>query len=326
MENGDRGQEHDTDDPAARRYRGFTVMLASQPPESADNPIGIPAGLVLQLVTAPEPPTGYMYEPSVIYGRAGRGGRLLHLRLYRPVDSSEARPAVVCIHGGAWQAGFPELQIRHAHALAGEGYVTATISYRLAGEATWPAALEDAKCAVRWMRANAAALGVDRDRIAVLGESSGGHLAAMVALTPGRFEGSGGHHAQLSAVAAAVLLCPVTDLREEALTARSGPPVASFLGPDAGLQSRLDASPINYLNSQCPPTLVLAGALDDVVPPTIIRRYQGLLEDTGVANRVKIYEGYGHPFSFELWEETMQEISAFLHEQLTSDGATARQP
>src|SRR5438067_9426358 len=105
------------------------------------------------------------------------------------------------------------MHVRHAHALASAGYVTASINYRLVPEATWPAALEDAKCAVRWMRANAAGLGVDTEKIVAVGDSAGGHLAAMVALTPGRFEGQGGNAQESSAVQGAVLLCPATDLR-----------------------------------------------------------------------------------------------------------------
>src|SRR5690606_9232691 len=117
----------------------------------------------------------------------------------------------------------------------------------------WPAALEDAKCAVRWMRASAAVLGLDADRLVVAGDSAGGHLAAMIALTPGRFEGIGGHASQPSVVSGAFCWYPVTDLRLPGVVDSPLPELtAQFLGPHAGAVVA-EASPISWVHPGAPP-------------------------------------------------------------------------
>ena len=90
---------------------------------------------------------------DVTYARYG--DRTLEMDLYRPKEAWGALPAVVCIHGGGWAKGNRLSHEKVAQALAARGYVAATISYRLSGEAPFPAAIEDCKAAVRYLRANA---------------------------------------------------------------------------------------------------------------------------------------------------------------------------
>lgn len=121
----------------------------------------------LRLELAPATaPAGCQLKPDVMYGTAEAGGRDLTLHLYTH-DSGGARPGVVFVHGGGWANGHPNSMSGLASTVAGVGNVTATISYRLSGEARWPAAVEDAKCAVRWLRAHADEIGVDPARIAI---------------------------------------------------------------------------------------------------------------------------------------------------------------
>ncbi|MGQ9649828.1 MAG: alpha/beta hydrolase fold domain-containing protein [Phycisphaerae bacterium] len=115
---------------------------------------------------------------NVEYGRVGE--RLLQLDLYQAKGIRKPVPAVILIHGGGWKSGNRQIYRYYCIKLAEKGYVTATISYRLSKEAPYPAAVEDAKCAVRWLRANAGKHHVDPNEIAVLGGSAGGHLAMMV--------------------------------------------------------------------------------------------------------------------------------------------------
>ena len=151
----------------------------------------------------PPTPPGWCFEPSVPFGSTGPGQRPLVLHLYRPaaVTAGSSRPAIVLVHGGAWTAGHPFIHIRRAALLAARGWVAATVTYRRAGEALWPAALDDVQAAVAWLRDRAEVLGVDPARIAVAGDSAGGHLAALTALDPA------------NQVAAAALWYPFTDLR-----------------------------------------------------------------------------------------------------------------
>jgi acetyl esterase len=273
-------------------------------------------------------PDGYVYEDDVVYGTAGAGGRPLLTHLYRPIEPGGPRPAVVFVHGGGWAGGHPFMHIRMAERLAGEGYVAACPHYRLSGEAPWPAALEDAKCAVRWMRANAERLGVDPDRIGVCGGSAGGHLSALVAFTPGRFEGTGGHADQRSDVAAAALLYPATDLSlpfvDRVATADLLHHIGIFL---AGADTR-EVDPVTYVSPAAPPVLTLTGDVDGAVPLRGVERLHAALDDAGVPNELVVYEGRNHAFDFQPheWIDTADRFSAFFAQTLRAGQALASGP
>jgi len=141
----------------------------------------------------------------VEFGRAG--GRRLYLDVFEPSaprTPGVRRPAIVQIHGGAWILGFKERQamplMRH---LAANGWVVFNVDYRLSPAATWPDHLVDCKAAVAWVRDHADDWGVDPGFVAVTGGSAGGHLTAMLAITPGdpRYQ-PGFEHADTSVQAA----------------------------------------------------------------------------------------------------------------------------
>ena len=167
-------------------------------------------------------------EKDIEYGKGGDVS--LKLDLYSPKERTKPLPAVVFIHGGAWRSGSREMYHYYCVKFAEHGYVAATISYRLYRVAPFPAAVEDAKCAVRWMRANAEKLGVDPDRIGVAGGSAGGHLSMMVAYAPDtpELEGAGGHADVSSRVQAVVNIYGPTDLTTDFAKANSV--VSDFLG------------------------------------------------------------------------------------------------
>ena len=222
----------------------------------------------LKLVKLNPPlPNGVAEQKDLEYGRVGE--RPLLLDLYSPTGLSNAVPGLIFIHGGAWRSGQRQDYRVYTTHFATRGYVVATISYRLLKEAPFPAAVEDAKCAVRWMRANAAKLHVDPDRIAVLGGSAGGHLSMMVGYAPDHpeLEGRGGHAGVSSRVAAVVNFYGPADLTTPFAQASSL--VKDFLGgksyaeaPDLYRQ----ASPLFHLKAGAPPTLTFHGTIDDVVP------------------------------------------------------------
>jgi acetyl esterase/lipase len=124
-------------------------------------------------------PRGLVAERGLVYAR--REGRPLHLDLFRPASVGERKiPAVLLIHGGGWRSGDRSMEVPMAQRLASEGYVTAAVEYRLSPEARFPAALCDAREALRWLRSRAGKYGIDTARMAVMGGSSGGHLAAFL--------------------------------------------------------------------------------------------------------------------------------------------------
>jgi acetyl esterase/lipase len=261
-------------------------------------------------------PDNVEMRTGVVYGTGG--GRELKLDLFLPKHGDGLRPAVIFVHGGGWRNGGPSQFHRQSAYLAGVGYVCASIEYRLSGEAQFPAALEDTKCAVRWLRANARELRVDTDRVALSGGSAGGHLAAMVATTgPGLFEGEGGHADQSSAADLAVCFNPVVDLAAMGKVRPDHPMLVAFLGKtfeeDPELYAR--ASPITYVDENDPPMLVLHGTKDTTVPYDQAQAFIRKLADAGVEAELFSAEDASHAFfNNEPWyTPTVKAMEAFLN-------------
>ncbi len=208
-------------------------------------------------------------HPGIAYARYGE--RELQLDLWRPKTGSQPIPAIVCIHGGGWFQGDRNSMANLAQALAARGYVTVTISYRLSGEAKFPAAIQDCKAALRFLRANAAKYGIQSDAIGVTGLSAGGHLAALLATSGGvkELEGDGGNADQSSAVQACVAMGAQSDLESarigELSAAPSNPHYRPFLGDSQAKipQTYALASPRHHLDKSDPPLLFMSGELDD---------------------------------------------------------------
>jgi acetyl esterase/lipase len=139
---------------------------------------------------------------DLLFGRIGDAE--LRLDLHRPQGGGDPLPLVVYLHGGGWRVGArTDREAERQLPLAAAGFAVASIDYRLSGVAPFPAPLDDARRAVRWLRDSSDTLGIDPDRIAVAGASAGAHLAALLAL-------SAREPADL--VGAVVSWFPVTDL------------------------------------------------------------------------------------------------------------------
>lgn len=136
---------------------------------------------------------------------AVRDGQNLVLDLYRPAAPANApHPVIVFLHGGGWSGGTRTTGPDFRRYFAQDGFAMASIEYRLTPAITFPANVEDVKTAIRWLRANAEAHGLDPARICLWGTSAGGHLAAVAGLAPrGTFEGQ--DHAGVSSAVQCVL-------------------------------------------------------------------------------------------------------------------------
>jgi arylsulfatase A len=250
-----------------------TVSLAQQPK---------PAPTKL----APEVTAALEAHPGLVYARYGE--REMQLDLWRPKTTTQPLPAIVCIHGGGWFKGERSSMANLAQALAAKGYVTVTISYRLSGEAKFPAAIQDCKAAVRFLRANAAKYSIQSDAIGVTGLSAGGHLAALLATSGGvkELEGDGGNADQSSAVQACVAMGAQSDLESARIGELSGksddPFYRTFLGDSQAKipQTYALASPRHHLDKADPPLLFMAGELDD--PSTHANETRADLEKLGI--------------------------------------------
>jgi acetyl esterase/lipase len=114
------------------------------------------------------------------------GNRALQLDLYLPKNKiRQKNPAIIFIHGGGWRAGYRTNFTPFAIAMAERGYAAATISYRLSPEAQYPAAIQDAKAAIRWLRQNAKTYHINPNQIAIAGGSAGGQIASLTGVTEG---------------------------------------------------------------------------------------------------------------------------------------------
>lgn len=250
----------------------------------------LPAALVASLVT----------HPNLVYARYG--DRELTLDLYQPKTTGPLRPAIVCIHGGGWFKGDRSSMSNLAMAFASRGYVAVTISYRLSGEAKFPAAIQDAKAAVRWLRAEATTYGVDPEKIGVAGLSAGGHLAALLATSGGvaELEGEGGHADQSSAVQACLAMGAQSDLTSPRIADLSSlnddPFYRTFLGDAQAAIPAVYAmaSPRHHLDNADPPILFMAGEFDD--PSTHADETRADLEKMGVATGLVLVPGAPHAF------------------------------
>lgn len=252
-------------------------ILTEQPPEPPpgfDNAeqamLAVGLGVVPKVDADAPLPDNVKHTPDIEYGNVD--GRSLKLDLYQPTDVDGPAAGLIFIHGGAWKGGKKEDYRYYCLLFAQKGYVVTSIEYRLLKEKIYPAAIQDCKCAVRWMRANAFELGVDPDRLAAIGGSAGGHLSMMVGYSsdvPG-FEGNGGHADVSSAVRCIVNIYGPTDLttdfvRENEYANRA---TKEFLGKRLQEDEALfeEASPITYVDADDPPTLILHGTIDDIVP------------------------------------------------------------
>lgn len=253
---------------------------------------------------------------------ARQGYRPLLMDVYVPVRRTPPVPCVLWIHGGAWWEGDrretpstwpPGLFFR---LLVDAGLAVATVDYRLSGEACWPAQGEDVAEALRFLRSHADVLRIDPHRIGVAGESAGGHLAAMAALTGiGR-----------TAVQAAAVLYGVTDLRdfdgvdEATPEERRGTPEVLLMAalPDDAPDAWDAASPLTHAHAGAPPMLLISGDADSVVPARQTVRMHEALVAAGAPDVVlDLVPGADHCFGAVDPEPPLRRIVEFLADRLS---------
>jgi acetyl esterase/lipase len=240
------------------------------------------------------------------------GARDLNLDIYSP-DHDALDAAVILLHGGGWMFGDRQEMADYARELAASGFTAICAEYRLLREAAWPAQILDVRDVVAWTLRQAPALGVSREKIAVLGMSAGGQLAFLAAGTPTHDPFGGADYPDGGRVAAVVSAFAPPELH---LPKPGDPPspVAALLGPKATEASARAASPLSYITQGFPPTLLLSGTRDAMVPYQAQLALFGALEAAGVASDLRLYHGHTHEFTRlpSMLGPVMADVALFL--------------
>lgn len=253
-------------------------------------------------------------DEDIVFGSGG--GRDLVADVYTPEGVDRPAPAVLMLYGGGWRRGDIKNLRERALALAGHGFVVVASEYRLSGESRWPAHIHDAKAAIRWLHANAEELGVDATKIAAVGFSAGAHLALLAAGTPGHpdFAGEGGNAGASEQLAAVAVFYAPVRFQMPGEKVSGGSPIEALAGDDATEEEAIAAAPIEYVTPQFPPTLLLTGTFDKVVPVSASQRMYEALTAAGVTADLRFYGGLPHGFDrlpghLDL---TMHDVALFL--------------
>jgi len=242
-------------------------------------------------------------------------GRVLAADLYRPPVANGA--GVLLVHGGSWVQG-DRTQLRGYGILLGRlGYTCLACEYRLAPKSKWPAQIDDVNTALRYFHAQAADLGVDTAKIAVSGNSAGGHLALMAAI------------AKDAPIAAVIAFYPPTDLLGPGLRALGAPDAMSYLMGDNTSEASLAAiSPVNFADASFPPTMLITGNRDTTVDwRDSHAMYLGLIEAEARAE-LHVFDGEPHAFDAApaFGRQCAQLMALFLDRNVRDADAPVTEP
>ena len=270
-------------------------------------------------------PAGIKVVKNLEYARPD--GKPLLLDIYLPEKVKRPLPLVISIHGGGWcgLSKDPATEL----AVTSFGFANASIDYRLATEVPWPAMMHDCKAAVRFLRANASAYGLDPDRFAAVGGSAGGHLCAVLATSAGDkpLEGDLGNHLGVSSAIQAVCdVCGPTDFPAMSQSPMHWDPwapdsvVGKLLGGplrDNSAKAR-SANPITYVSKNSPPFLIIHGEKDTTVPINQSELLVAALTNAGVTVKFVPIPGAGHNLGElpDIMDYMIKLMADFFHEHM----------
>jgi len=306
----------------ARRVVNEELALADIPPATTSVPRW-------RVVTAfPFRPKSVERIKNIEFRRVA--GKVLRLDVYRPVGGADGLPVMLYLHGGAWTVGDKREQgLPMIHFLAESGWFVVSANYRLSPGATFPDHLIDAKAAVAWIRDHSTEYGADPSFLAVSGGSAGGHIAALLALTPNEAKYQPGFEGVDTAVQAAVPIYGVYDLTDRLGVQSQGfvpllmEPIVmkGFLTEEP--ERYREASPIDLVGNQAPPFLVIQGERDTLAPVEEARAFVDALRRQS-AQPVIYMELPGAQHVFDLFyslrtSRMIEGVLAFLEAMLAKD-------
>ncbi len=219
----------------------------------------------------------------------------LKLDIYYSKNISKPAPLLVFIHGGAWKKGDKHDYLHYLVDYAKKGYVTATVQYRFTNKAKFPAQILDVNAAVIWLKQHADEYHINNKEVAVIGGSAGGHLALLVGYASDVPEFKDRDDSLFSSrVQAVVNFYGPSDLTTE--YAQNVSSVNNLIGKsyDEAPEIYKEASPVTYITSDDPPTLIFHGTIDELVPVEQSDSLTKRLEKAGVPVEYHRLEGWPH--------------------------------
>ncbi|HEX4870390.1 MAG TPA: alpha/beta hydrolase [Moraxellaceae bacterium] len=227
--------------------------------------------------------------------------------LYLPEDKKKAPyPVLLLIHGGAWHKGDKASMAKAGKVLADRGFAALAINYRLAPRFRYPAPVEDAQQALRWLQKHATKYRLDTGRVGVWGYSAGAHLAALLAVQPVTTD--------VPELRVVIAGSAPTDLRQSTQAS-----VRAFLGADASAQPALyeDASPLARVHPGLPPFLLYYGSADTLVAPSQSENFARALKEAGVTVKVIRIEGADHRSAAQGVRQHLDEVLGYIGQQMS---------
>ncbi len=273
--------------------------------------IAIPAAIVALLATSAT--AQVTVTADVVYGH--KDGMALTYDVFQPDEANGA--AVMYMVSGGWFSRWqpPERRQRAFQHLLDAGFTMVAVHHGSAPRFKVPDAVADVRRAVRHVRANAAAYGIDPQRLGVYGGSAGGHLSLMLGLAsdPGDPTAEQPVLRESNRVQAVVAYFPPVDLRGNA------GPNERFPALDFDPTLAADISPIAFVSADDPPVLLIHGDADELVPISNSERMHAALTEVNVANEMVVIEGAAHGFRGPAAERAQQESVAFFTAHLARD-------
>jgi len=275
----------------------------------------------------------YVVVPNITYMRAD--GYESKLDVHRPRDMAAPRPTVIFIHGGGWVGGSKETSMMAVAPYLAMGFAAVNVEYRMAANAPAPASIEDCRCALKWVIANAKENGFDTSKIVVTGTSAGGHLALTTGMltqaagfddrcpTP---EGNGvaADNPKVAAIVNWFGITDVYDVIQGTNVKIYG--VRWFAGVDDKAAAARRASPLNYVRPGLPPIITIHGDADPTVPYAQAVALRDALTKAGVSNELVTIPGGGHGnFVAPQRDRAWTAIRAFLDKLSIPPAATTVQ-
>lgn len=258
----------------------------------------------------------------------GCGANALKMHIIYPAQApEEGLPVLMWVCGGGWECCEPQNRLTDLAYFAHRGYIVCLITYRISNTAIFPAQIIDVKTAIRFIRKHAKQFRADPDRIAVMGDSAGGHLVTLAGLTPDKPEFTGEQWAGVSDKVQAVIdWYGVVDFfgmaQAEGMADLAQLPgnncIAKLFGCE--LEKKLDlihlANPIEYVNPDAPPFLILHGDQDPLVPLRSSVDLHDKLTAAGVPAELVIVKGAGHATIEFSQEKLLAHIADWLDQAM----------